>query len=72
MLIRQRHFEFRPARCCDHFLWEFVPVADQPLGEELFPKVQSELPLMQLHVLSSCPISGHQTVRLIANKIQTI
>jgi len=28
--------------------------------EESFPHVQSELPLMQLHSISSYPIAGHQ------------
>ena len=35
-------------------------MTDHPLSEEPFPSVQSELPLMQLHSISSCPVSGHQ------------
>ena len=31
-----------------------------PLSEEPFPKVQSELPLTQLHSICLCPIIGHQ------------
>lgn len=29
-------------------------------SEEPFPNVQAELPLMQLHSISSCPVDGHQ------------
>ncbi|KAK4807107.1 hypothetical protein QYF61_018448 [Mycteria americana] len=53
---------FRRAKawCRDHFPGEPVPVTDHPLSEEPFPNVQSELPLRQLHSISSCPIAGHQ------------
>ncbi|CAM9299044.1 unnamed protein product, partial [Bubo scandiacus] len=42
------------------FPGEPVPVTDHLLREKLFPNVQSELPLMQLHPISSRPIAGHQ------------
>lgn len=29
-------------------------------SEEPFPDMHSQLPLMQLHSISSCPIAGHQ------------
>jgi len=35
-------------------------VTNHPLSEELFPKVQPELPLTQLHSISPCPVTGHQ------------
>jgi len=39
---------------------EPVPVTNHPLGEEPCPNAQSELPLMQLHSISSCPVTDDQ------------
>lgn len=35
-------------------------MTDHPLSEEAFPNVQSELPRMQFHSISLCPMAGHQ------------
>ena len=35
-------------------------MTDHLLSEEAFPNVQSELPLMQLYTISTCPITGQQ------------
>jgi len=35
-------------------------MTDHPLPEEPFPNVQSELHLMQLHSIFSCPVAHHQ------------
>jgi len=43
-----------------HLPAEPVPGTDHPLSEEPFPDVQPELPLMQLHSVSRCLITGHQ------------
>ncbi|KAJ7408425.1 hypothetical protein WISP_121089 [Willisornis vidua] len=48
----------------DHFTGDPVPITNYPLGEELFPNVQSELALMQLHLIFSCPIVGQQREEL--------
>ncbi|KAK4807096.1 hypothetical protein QYF61_018437 [Mycteria americana] len=53
--VIQTLLELRQAWCCDHFPGEPVPVTNHPLSEEPFPNVQSELPLRQLHSISSCP-----------------
>ncbi|KAK4818862.1 hypothetical protein QYF61_020081 [Mycteria americana] len=58
--IVQMLLELWQAWCRDHFPGEPVPVTDHPPSEEPFPNVQSELPLMQLHSISSCPIADHQ------------
>ncbi|KAK4828847.1 LOW QUALITY PROTEIN: hypothetical protein QYF61_000904 [Mycteria americana] len=34
-----------------------VPMLDHPFNEEIFPKIQSEPPLVQLEAVSSCPIT---------------
>jgi len=47
------------AWCHDNFPGEPVPVTDHLLSEEPFPNVQSELPLTQLPIISSCPVTGH-------------
>ena len=52
--------ELWQAWCHDHIPGEPVPVTDHPLSEEPFPNVQSELPLMQFHSISSCPAADHQ------------
>lgn len=39
---------------------EHVPVTNYPFSKESFPVVASELPLMQLHYFSLCPIASHQ------------
>ena len=49
--------ELWQAWCFDHFP---VPVTDHPLSEEPFPIVQPELPLIQFHSISLCPIAGQQ------------
>lgn len=35
-------------------------MTDHSHSEEPSPNVQAELPLMQLHSISSCPVDGHQ------------
>lgn len=44
---------------CGHFLGEPVPVLSHPPGEELFPSIQSKLPLTELHAIPSGPVTGH-------------
>lgn len=44
----------------DYFPRETAPVTNHILSEEPFPKVPSEVPLMQLHLICSCSIAGHQ------------
>lgn len=52
--------EFWQVWCHDHFSGESVLVINHSLSEELFPYVQSEIPPMQFHSISSCPVVGHQ------------
>ena len=56
----QTLLELRQVWCRDHFSGDPVPVTDHPPREEPFPHVQYELPLTQLHPVSSWPIAGHQ------------
>ena len=58
--IVQMLLELWQVWCHDHFTEEPVPVTNHPLSEEPFPNVQSELPLVQPHSISSCPVAGHQ------------
>lgn len=44
----------------DPFPGEAVPVISYPLSEEPFLTVQPELPLVQIHAIPSCPITGQQ------------
>lgn len=37
-----------------------VPVTEYFLSEEPFPSVQSEFPVVELHSISLCPITGHE------------
>lgn len=37
--------------------WEPVPVLDSPLGDEVFPNLQSKPPLVQFEPISSCSIA---------------
>lgn len=41
------------------FPGEPVPATDQPLSEEPFPNVHSEVTLMLLHSISMCPVTAH-------------
>ncbi|KAK4824384.1 hypothetical protein QYF61_014044 [Mycteria americana] len=41
----------------NHFPGQPVPMLDNPLGEEIFPNIQSKPPLAQLEAISSCPIT---------------
>ncbi|KAK4830892.1 hypothetical protein QYF61_013821 [Mycteria americana] len=36
-----------------------LPMLDNPLGEDIFPNIQSEPPLAQLEAISSCPIASY-------------
>ncbi|KAJ7422115.1 hypothetical protein BTVI_15421 [Pitangus sulphuratus] len=46
--------------CQDHFPADPLPVTEHPLGDELFPTVQYEVSLAQLHPIPSCPVTGDQ------------
>lgn len=37
-----------------------MPVSNHLLSEKAFANVQSEFPLVKLHSVSSCPVTGHQ------------
>ncbi|KAK4824899.1 hypothetical protein QYF61_021414 [Mycteria americana] len=41
----------------NHFPGQPVPMLDNPLGEEIFPNIQSKPPLAQLEAISSRPIT---------------
>ncbi|KAK4825916.1 hypothetical protein QYF61_003411 [Mycteria americana] len=41
----------------NHFPGQPVPMLHNPLGEEIFPNIQSKPPLAQLEAISSCPIT---------------
>lgn len=41
-------------------------MANLPFSEESFPNVPSELPLIQFHPISSCPVTGHQREIIIS------
>lgn len=60
--------ELLQAWCYNHFTGEQVPLTGNPLSEEPFPHVHSELPLMLLHSISLCPAAGQQrdTCRQVA------
>lgn len=49
--IVQTPLELQQARFCGHCPEEPVPVPDHPLGEEHFPNIQSEIPLLWLHAI---------------------
>ncbi|KAK4827828.1 hypothetical protein QYF61_021912 [Mycteria americana] len=36
-----------------------VPMLDNPFREEILPNIQSKLPLVQLEVISSCPVASY-------------
>ncbi|KAK4823326.1 hypothetical protein QYF61_000928 [Mycteria americana] len=48
-----------PSDCGDQCKtsWQPVPMLDNRLGEEIFPNIQSEPPLVQLKAISSCPMA---------------
>ena len=62
--IVQMLLELGQAWCHVHFPGDPVPVTGHPLSEEHFPNVQSELPLTELHSISSCLITGHQRAEI--------
>lgn len=49
--IVQMLIEAQQVWCRDHSPRESVPVPDHPLGEEHFPNIQSEIPLLWLHAI---------------------
>jgi len=36
-----------------------VPMPDHSSRKEIFPNIQSKLPMMQLEAIASCPIASH-------------
>lgn len=56
----QMLLEHCQAWCWDQFPGKSLPGTNHLLSEEPFPNVQAELPLMQLHSISSCPATSDQ------------
>lgn len=57
-------FEFCHAWCHDHCCRDPVPRPDYSLNYEPFPNVQPDPPLVQLHAVSSGPITVTREQRL--------
>ncbi|KAK4821623.1 hypothetical protein QYF61_026057 [Mycteria americana] len=53
----QTSFKYLQGWRLNHFPGQPVPMLDNPLGEEIFPNIQSKPPLVQLEAISSCPIT---------------
>ena len=56
-MLESKLLELWQTRCCGHCPGEPVPVLNHPLGEEPFPNIQPEPPLMQLHAVPLGPVA---------------
>ena len=52
-------FEYLQRRRLHYLLGQPVPVLHHPQREEVLPRVQTELPVLQFVPIAPCPVTGH-------------
>jgi len=55
----QPGLEYRQRRKLHNLPGQPVPVLRHPQREEILPRVQTELPMLQFVPIAPCPVSGH-------------
>jgi len=55
----QAGFEYLQRRRIRSLSGQPVPVLRQPQSEEVLPRVQMELPMLQFVPIAPCPVAGH-------------
>ena len=55
----QADFEYLQRRIIQNLPGQPVPLLYHPQSEEVLPRVQTELPLLQFVPIAPCPVTGH-------------